>query len=279
MTLKVGICTDSSSQLPSLLAERYGIAVVPVTVTVDEVDYLEGPDIDADSFFGHFTDGHRPVVTSTEPSPGQFAVAYEELIEHGCTEILSIHATSTMTGTISAARLAAHSTPATVRIVDSGTAGFGTSCCVWAAADAVAAGASLDEATQVAERLAPSIGTVFMLCAVGPRCESRRRDSDPEGRSGVPVLTVREGSIDVLGRFDAVVDAVDSMADYVIDWGDRLKVAVGHSDSTSAPLADALEAGIGPAANVLEVVRYRIGPSMGVYTGPGSVCCFMFPAG
>ena len=278
MTLKVGICTDSSSQLPSLLAERYGIAVVPVTVTVDEVDYLEGPDIDADSFFGHFTDGHRPVVTSTEPSPGQFAVAYVELIEHGCTEILSIHATSTMTGTISAARLAAHSTPATVRIVDSGTAGFGTSCCVWAAADAVAAGASLDEAAQVAEKLLPSIGAVFVLGGLDPLCETRM-GADPEGQTDVPVMTARDGKIGLLGRFATMVDAVDSMADYVIDWGDRLKVAVGHSDSTSAPLADALEAGIGPAANVLEVVRYRIGPSMGVYTGPGSVCCFMFPAG
>jgi len=279
MSPKVGICTDSSSHLPTLLAERYDIAVVPVTVTVDGVDYLEGADLDADSFYGHFDLGRRPEFTTTEPSPGQFAVTYEELIAHGCTEILSIHATSTITGTIKAARLAAHSTPVTVRLVDSRTAGFGTSCVVWAAADAVAAGASLDEATQVAERLAPSIGTVFMLCAVGPRCESRRRDSDPEGRSGVPVLTVREGSIDVLGRFDAVVDAVDSMADYVIGWGDRLKVAVGHSDSTSTQLADALEEAIGPAANVSEVVRYRIGPSMGIHTGPGSVSCFMFPAG
>lgn len=278
MAPKVGICTDSSSQLPSLLAERYGIAVVPVTVTVDEVDYLEGPDIDADSFFSHFASGHRPVVTSTEPSSGQFALAYEELIERGCTEILSIHANSTMTGTINAARLAAHSTPVPVRLVDSGTAGFGTSCSVWAAADAVAAGASLDEAAQVAEKLLPSIGAVFVLAAVGPLCDDRQ-GVDPEGRTDVPVMTAREGKINVLGRFATIVDAVDSMADYVIDWGDRLKVAVGHSDAASAPLADALEAGIGPAANVLEVVRYRIGPSMGIHTGRGSVCCFMFPAG
>ncbi len=278
MSPKVGICTDSSSQLPALLALRFGIAVVPVTVTVDEVDYLEGPDIDADSFFSHFTSGHRPVVTSTEPSPGQFAVAYEELIEHGCTEILSIHATSTMAGTINAARLAAHSTPVPVRLVDSGTAGFGTSCSVWAAADAVASGASLDEAAQVAEKLLPSIGAVFVLGAIDPLCEDRL-GADPEGQTDVPVMTARDGRIEVLGRFATMVDAVDSMADYVIDWGDRLKVAVGHSDSTSAPLADALEDGIGPAANVLEVVRYRIGPSMGVHTGRGSVCCFMFPAG
>ena len=43
----IGICTDSNSQMPTALAERYDIEVVPVTVTVDDHEYLEGVDLDA----------------------------------------------------------------------------------------------------------------------------------------------------------------------------------------------------------------------------------------
>jgi fatty acid-binding protein DegV len=56
-------------------------------------------------------------------------------------------------------------------------------------------------------------------------------------------------------------------------------VGVGHSDRNSGLIADALEAAVSEAANVLEVVRFRIGPSMGALTGPGAVGCVMCPAG
>jgi hypothetical protein len=61
-------------------------------------------------------------------------------------------------------------------------------------------------------------------------------------------------------------------------WGPRIKVAVGLADSSGEPLTLALEAAIGDLSNVVEVVRYRIGPSIAVYSGLGSVGCFMCPA-
>ena len=107
----IGICTDSGSQLPASLAQRYGIEVVPLTVTVDGAEYMEGIDLDADAFYAKYTDGHRPAVSTSQPSPGQFAVAYDDLLARGCTEILSIHVSGAMSGTLNAARLAAHSLP------------------------------------------------------------------------------------------------------------------------------------------------------------------------
>lgn len=43
-----------------------------------------------------------------------------------------------MSGTLNSARLAAQMVDVPVRMVDSGTASFGISCCAWAAADAIA---------------------------------------------------------------------------------------------------------------------------------------------
>ena len=41
----IGIVTDSNAQLPAELAERYGVEIVPLTVTVDGQEPLEGVDL------------------------------------------------------------------------------------------------------------------------------------------------------------------------------------------------------------------------------------------
>ena len=273
----IGICTDSNSQLPASLAQRYGIEVVPLTVTVDGAEYMEGIDLDADAFYAKYTDGHRPAVSTSQPSPGQFAVAYDDLLARGCTEILSIHVSGAMSSTLNATQLTAHSLPTPVRLVDSGTASFGISCCVWAAAAAIADGATLDQAAQIAEQLAPSIGNVFVVGALdhlhaGGRCTGLAHGDD------LAMLTLRDGNVEVVERLATALDAVNAMASYAIGWGTTVRVAVGHSDAATQPLADGLEAAVGEAASVIDVVRYRVGPSVGAHTGPGTVGCFVFPA-
>jgi DegV family protein with EDD domain len=285
--VKIGICTDSSAQLPHELIERYDIAVVPITVTVDDHDYLEGVDLDADAFYAMFTIDHRPTIATSQPSPGQFAVAYDELLDQGCTEILSIHVGATMSGTLNSARLAAHGLEVPVRLVDSATASFGVGCCVWAAAEAVLAGATLDEAAAIAERLSPTIGNVFIVGALDLMQRGGRGGANVADGDGVPVLTLRNGTVEVVERVATLVDAVNSMAAYTLRWvgdgDDRLagtvplNVGIGTADAAAAPLSAALEAAVEAAGNVHEVVQYRVGPSVGAHTGPGTAGCFMFP--
>ena len=274
----IGICTDSNSQLPQSLIERYGIEVVPLTVTVDDVEYLEGVDLDADGFYAHYANGHTPIVSTSQPSPGQFAAAYDDLASRGCTEILSIHVAAAVSGTINAARLGAHSVPTNVKLVDSGTASFGISCCVWAAAEAIARGATLDQAAVVAEQLAPAIGNVFVVGALDHLRNGGRGGDIASLGGGLPILTLRGGNVEVIERLATPLDAVNAMATYAIGWGTRLRVAVGHSDAATEVIADALEDAMGEAASVIDLIRYRVGPSVGAHTGPGTAGCFMFPA-
>jgi fatty acid kinase fatty acid binding subunit len=276
----IGICTDSNSQLPDELAERYRIEVVPITVTVGDHDYLEGVDLDADGFYEMLSAEPRPTVSTSQPSPGQFAAAYESLLHRGCDEILSIHVTASASGTLNSARLATRSLPVPMRLVDSGTASFGVSGCVWAAAEVVARGGALDEAALVAESFAARIGTVFVVGALDLlRSSGRGAELDASGGGdAIPVLTMHAGQVKVVSRVSTMVDAVNAMASMACGWGPRLKVAVGLAERSAEPLTEALEVAVGESANVVEVVRYRIGPSVGVYTGPGTVGCFMFPA-
>ncbi len=273
--LRIGLCTDSNAQLPAALARRFGVEVVPVTITIDHEEYLEGVDLDAEAFYARFDHRARPEILTSQPSPGQFALAYEALLDGGCTEILSIHVASSVSGTLNSARLAAHRLGAPVRLVDSGAVSFGIGCCVWAAGEALERGATIDEAAMVAETLAPTVGNVFItspldLVRSGGHCDA----SAPI--HGLPVLETRDGLVSVVSEVDSVLAAVNVMAMAIIGHGRHLRVAVGHADAATEPIADAVASAAGETAAVDEVIRYRIGPSVGAHLGPGCVECFMF---
>ena len=68
------------------------------------------------------------------------------------------------------------------------------------------------------------------------------------------------------------------MASFVQAWGTALRVGVGVADAGTRPLGDALASRLAAADEVLEVVRYRIGPSVGVHTGPGTVGACYYPS-
>ena len=70
----IGLCTDSNAQLPSELTDRYGVEVVPLTVTIDGQDFLEGVDLNPDQFYERLEHGVTEVSTAAPP-PGRFALA------------------------------------------------------------------------------------------------------------------------------------------------------------------------------------------------------------
>jgi len=66
----IRICCDSGAQLDPALAERHGIEVVPLTVRIDGMTYLEGVDLDADGFWAMFENAHTPGDLHCSAVPG-----------------------------------------------------------------------------------------------------------------------------------------------------------------------------------------------------------------
>jgi DegV family protein with EDD domain len=272
----IGLVTDSNAQLPPDLAERYGVEIVPLTVTVGGVEYLEGVDLDADAFYDRFRSG-RPVVSTAQPSPGSFATAYEAVAERGATEILSVHIGSSVSGTVNSARLAAQVSPVPVRIVDTGTASFAVSLCLWEAAEALADGATAEEAATAAERTSTTVGNVFVVGALDVARAGGRLAGDVGPATDIPVLTLARGVMQQVERCRDLDRAADVMAAFVLRAGRDLRVGVGLSDPGTLALVLALEDRLRDAPEVRELVRYRIGPSVGAHTGPGTVGTMFAP--
>ena len=275
--MTIGLVTDSNSQLPPELVERYGVEVVPITIVIDGEEYAEGVDLSADDFYARF-ERATPDVSTSQPNPGQFAAAYRRLAADGADEILSIHVASSLSGTLNSARLGSASSPIPVRLVDSGTGSFGVSCCLWEAAESVRRGAGLEEAAEIAEITATTVGNVFVVQALDLARKGGRVDLATDESEGVPVVTAKGADISVVGMAADLDDAVTIMSDFATDWGDDLRVAVGVADVQAAVMSDAMADRLEGHPSVREIVHYRVGPSVGVHTGPGTAGGFFYPA-
>ncbi len=295
----IGLCTDSGSQLPPELVERYGIEVVPLTVTVDGQSYLEGVDLDADGFYARYADGRAPHVSTAAPAPGRFVEAYQRLAAAGASQIVSVHITAAISATLQSARLASQRSPVPVHLVDSGTASFAVGCCVWEAAEAVANGATAEQAAGVAAAVGATTVNVFIVGAIeivraGGRLAAgpAPAGSGPLGGSGdlagpagsrhpdgaIPVLSMVEGAIRPVGTAVTTDQAADAMVAVVLAAGDGLRVGLSIADARAAPMWEALERRFQASPQVLDLVRYRVGPSMGAHTGPGTAGAVAYPA-
>jgi DegV family protein with EDD domain len=268
----IGVCTDSNSQLPAAVARELGIEVVPLSVTIDGVDYLEGVDLETDTFYALFADDGHPEVSTAAPGPGRFLHAYEQLVARGATAIVSVHIGSALSATCNAAEVAALDARVPIHVVDTHAASFVVACATMEAVRALASGGSVEDAVARAMHTARAAGNAFCVNALdlarrGGRLASGVED-DPDDR--VPVLSLRDGEMDQIGNAATIDEAVTLMRDDVLRDATRRRVAVGVSDKTSFPIGDALAAVLEGAPGIADVMRYRVGPSVGVHTGPGT---------
>jgi DegV family protein with EDD domain len=271
----IGLVTDSNAQLPADLRERYQVAIVPLTVVVDDHAYQEGVDITTGEFYERL--GAGASVSTAAPSPGAVLIAYEQLAAAGATEILSIHIGSNTSATVNAVSVAAGSSPVPVEVVDTGTASFAVACCVWAAGEVLAAGGDLTHAADVARRVADQVGNVFIVGALDLAQRGGRLAADATVGEGLPVLALTEGRMQAVGRVHDVESAVDAMTDYLVEAAQGAPQRVGVGDALAPELAGDYAARLAARPEVAELVRYEIGPSVGAHTGAGTVGACFFP--
>jgi len=278
----IALVTDSASQLPPELAAEFGIRVVPITVNIDGVDYREGIDLTADAFWSRFSNGGVPEITTSQPSPGTFSEIYRSAVEQGATDIISIHIGAEHSGTINSARIAAETVDVDVHVVDSGTASFGVSCCVWEAASAIASDASVTEVIARAQRIRPAIGTAFILGALdfarrgGRFSPELLNDSEQSEREGVAVLSGYGSDLEVVAQGHSVDELCDQIVACFLAQSRAIRAGVCLADPATLVFAEGIEQRLRAAPVDVELVRYRVGPSIAAHTGPGTAGGFWY---
>ncbi|MFD2445746.1 DegV family protein [Bacillus sp. CGMCC 1.16607] len=140
---KIKIVTDSTADLTEEQIKEYNIEVVPLMITIDGQSFTDRVDITPIEFLEKMGQANELPKTS-QPSTGVFLELYDRLSKEGY-EILSIHMTGGMSGTVRSAESAAQMTEGKVTVVDSRYISKALSFQVLEAAEQVAQGKSVSE--------------------------------------------------------------------------------------------------------------------------------------
>jgi len=114
---KIKVVTDSTVDLSDKILQQYGIEVVPLSISIGRECYLDRVDITPAEFIEKMRNAPE-LPKSSQPPAGAFLEVYDRLGSDG-SEVLSIHMTGEMSGTVRSAEMAAEMSKANVTVVDS----------------------------------------------------------------------------------------------------------------------------------------------------------------
>jgi DegV family protein with EDD domain len=138
------------------------VKIVPLKVNLGETAYRDGVDISANDFYKVLEESSVLPITS-QPSVGEFAEVYREIAKKD-PDILSIHISSGLSGTVDSARAAADLVPeANVTVVDTKTLSGAAGWQVAAAFKAIKAGWSLEKILAKLEEISAAAHSFYTL--------------------------------------------------------------------------------------------------------------------
>jgi len=99
------IVLDSTGDLPGDWQDQYDIDIIPINIIHNGKTYLQGIDISYEDFY-QLVENEGVVPSTSQPTPYQFKAFYRKIADRG-DDVLSIHVTEKLSGTMASAKAAA----------------------------------------------------------------------------------------------------------------------------------------------------------------------------
>jgi DegV family protein with EDD domain len=271
------IVTDRAADLSPQQLEGLDIHYIPLTLTLGNKQYRSGVDIQPDDFY-QLLEKSDDMPTTSQPSPGEFAELYRELAATD-PDILSIHVSSGLSGTLNAARLGAEQVPeARVTHIDTKTLSAAEGWQVEAAARALKAGKSIDEIRALLTQIGNATDTIFTLPTLkylihGGRI-SHLKGLIASTLNIKPLIGVdkTEGKYAQRGQVRTFSRAVEAIPQTIAKHhapGTRLRVQIMHAHNPEG--AEILRKSFASVFDCEWMPISPIAPVLGAHTGPGLV--------
>jgi DegV family protein with EDD domain len=275
---RLALVTDSTADLAPELVEARSISVVPLTVSLDGQEYRDGVDITAQQFYERL----RPdsVTATSQPSPALFGETYERLLRN-YDQVLSLHISERLSGTLASARQAAAELGQDrVRVVDSEVVSMALGLLCLVASSLLAAERDMDAVVAEVGRVRESLRAYFTVGSLEHLRRGGRIGRASEMLGSVlqikPVLTLAGGEVAPLERVRTRERALARVLELVrgVDRGQGLCAIVAHAaaEETAERLARELE-------GITDTLMVQpLGPVVGAHAGPGTVGVACYPA-
>ncbi len=228
--MKLGIVTDSTSDLPKYLIDQHELEVVPSILIIDGKEYADGIGISREDFYKRLP-SFQTQPTTAAPSIGEFSTRYDSLLARGCDHILSIHAAGALTTIINSARQAAKDFPEKITIVDSLSLSLGLGFQVLAAAEAAELGlqAALNAIESARKRL-------HVFAALDTMKNLRHSGRVPGAVAALgsllsikPMIELTNGEVKTIGAVRTTKQGNERMLKFLLEGGELERLAILHT--------------------------------------------------
>ena len=277
---KILVVTDSSASLPVGLVNDLDIRVIPLWLIWDEECFLDGVDIDPQTFYQRLRTA-KTLPSSTQPSAMEFRKFFEDMAGD-CSGIVCVLASSKISGTVDSAVAAQEFSPVPVKVVDSEFSAMGQGLIAVQAARAAAAGAPLAEVAVLAESSRDRTNLLFVVDTLeylhkGGRIGGAKRLLGT-ALDIKPILHFDEGTIQPLSQSRTKKKAIAELLDIAeqrLDGSVMEEAAIVHVDSLDE--ANQLKEVVINRFNPTDVHISDVSPVVGTHVGPGALGLAFYP--
>lgn len=271
--MKLGIVTDSTSDLPEYLIDQYEIEVIPSILILEGREHADGIGISREDFYKRLPSLQTPPTTAA-PSIGDFSSRYDSLLTRGCDHILSIHAAGALTTIINSARQAAQDFPDKITIVDSASLSLGLGFQVIAAAEAAETG--LQTALQAIESTRRRLHVSAALDTMENLKRSGRVPAVITFFGSMlnvkPLIELTDGEVKAVGAVRTTKQANERILNFLLEGGELERLAILHTGAE--PRArEFLDAVMQSASQSVprDLLMVNVTPLIGAHVGPNGL--------
>ncbi len=271
---KVKIVTDSTADLSEELVKELGISVVPLSITIDGETFLDRVDITPQEFLTKMKQAAE-LPKSSQPAVGHFVELYDQLGSDG-SDVLSIHMTGGMSGTVASAENAARLSESKVTVIDSMYISRALAFQVVEAAKMAEAGFALDEIVKRIEEIRKN-STLFVTVDTLENLVKGGRIGKGKALIGSllnikPIASLQDGVYTPVSKVRSHAKIVKYLSEkFAEDVSDKTIKGVAIAQVDAAELAANLKDAIKKLTGYADVDIVETTPVIGTHTGPGAI--------
>ena len=276
MKQNIAIVTDSCTDVPAELIEKYGIYVIPVIVQYADQAYLDRVDISEEDVYARLS---KEVPTTSLPTPEYILNTFDRIVADGYKQAVVVTMSANLSGTFNTIRLLAEEYEGLdIATLNTKNIGIGAGFAVITAAELAAKGADKDE---IVAKVSDAIEHTKVFFSLKTLDYLRKG-----GRIGLvtgiignvlnikPVISCKEEGVYYTvkksrGVKQSLADVIKFAREYADKLGDyNIAVCDGDSPEEAQMILSKVKEYF---PNAKSVYHTHVSPALVVHTGPGLI--------
>lgn len=275
---KIKLITDSLSDMPKQIADKYNINVLPLRIRFGAEEYRDGVDLSSEEFYKKL-EIFEEIPQTSQVTPIEFKKAIQEAFEEGYEKVIIINGSGGVSGTYQSAVIAKEEMDNdNVHVFDSRSLSYGCGMIVTRAAEMVEEDKPLDE---ILEKIGAMIEGSHQIFSVDTLKYLHKNGRLSVGKMALgtllnvkPILAIIDGKVEPIDKVRGNKKLYKKMIEICKKNGlkEGSRISMGHAANKEG--LQHLKELVMKELNPSEIVEADIGCTIGTHTGAGVLAIF-----